>query len=174
MTVDTRQKVLVVDDNEDNRIVLERFLVNCGYAVTTCDSGQAALALVSKQTPDIMLLDWMMPGVSGLETLCAIRELYDSVRLPIIMCTALDEDVSVVSAISLGANDYVTKPINLAILRARMALHLKQRSMMVGIVNEKADVEQRLGEQTRRLLGSADDQPGPPPRADGDAPGGNA
>lgn len=163
MTNDSRQTVLVVDDNEDNRIVLDRFLVNCGYAATSCDSGQAAIALVSEKAPDIILLDWMMPGLSGLETLCSIRELYDSVRLPIIMCTALDEEISVVSAISLGANDYITKPINLPILRARMALHLKQRSMMVGVVSEKCDLEHRLDVQTRRMLEGSDEPLGSKP-----------
>lgn len=161
MTNDSRQTVLIVDDIEDNRVILERFLVNCGYAATSCESGQAAIALVSEQVPDIILLDWMMPGLSGLATLCSIRELYDSVRLPIIMCTALDEEVSIISAMSLGANDYITKPINLPILRARMALHLKQRSLMVGIVGEKCDLERRLDVQTRRLLQGSDKPLGP-------------
>lgn len=161
MTADNRPHVLVVDDVEDNRVVLERYLTNAGYAVTSCHDGLAALSSLSRRVPDIVLLDWMMPGLSGLETLRAMRETYDSVCLPVIMCTAVDEDVSVISAISLGANDYVTKPINLPVLRARMALHLSQRDRVQGIVREKSAAEQRLSDQTRRLLAGAGILPTP-------------
>lgn len=173
MTADSRQSVLIVDDLEDNRIVLTRFLISSGFDATSCDSGPAAIALVSQRVPDLILLDWMMPGLSGLETLCALRELHDSVRLPIIMCTALDDDVSVISAISNGANDYVTKPINLPILRARMTLHLQQRRMMAGVVKGKANAEQRLTDQTRRMLQGTDipQRPLPIPFSDPSAEG---
>ena len=166
MTADTRRTVLIVDDIEDNRVLLERFLASSGYATKSCDSGRKALSIISQSKPDIVLLDWMMPELSGLETLAAIREIHDSVRLPVIMCTAIDEDVSVVSAINLGANDYITKPISLTVLRARMALHLKQRAMIDSIDSDRVKVEQRLGEQTRvlleRLTSSKDETP---PRA---------
>lgn len=147
-----RQTVLIVDDIEDNRVILERFLESSGYATESCDNGRGALAIVSRRKPDMVLLDWMMPELSGLETLAAIRELHDSVRLPVIMCTAVDEQVSVISALNAGANDYITKPICLPVLRARMALHLKQRAMVATIDGEKAEAEQRLGEHTRALL----------------------
>ncbi len=152
MSSDNRRTVLIVDDIEDNRVLLERYLASCGYATVSCDSGRKAISIISQSKPDIVLLDWMMPGLSGLDTLAAIREVHDSVRLPVIMCTAVDEEVSMVSAINLGANDYITKPISLAVLRARMALHLKQREMIAGIDSDREKVEQRLGEQTRILL----------------------
>lgn len=153
MSGDLRRMVLIVDDIEDNRVLLERYLASSGYATKSCDSGRKALSIISQCKPDIVLLDWMMPELSGLETLAAIRELHDSVRLPVIMCTAVDEDVSIVSAINLGANDYITKPISLPVLRARMALHLKQSAIVDSIDSDKVKVEQRLGEQTRILLG---------------------
>lgn len=159
MSGDLRRTVLIVDDVEDNRVLLERFLASSGYATKSCDSGRKAISIISQSKPDIVLLDWMMPELSGLETLAAIREIHDSVRLPVIMCTAVDEEVSVVSAINLGANDYITKPISLPVLRARMALHLKQRAIVAGIDSDKVKVEQRLGEQTRILLSRTGSEP---------------
>ena len=101
-----RQKlVLIVDDIEDNRVLLERGLRSCGYATVSAASGPEALSIISCGKPDIVLLDWMMPGLSGLETLRGIRELYPASALPIIMCTAIGEEMSVVAAIGAGAND---------------------------------------------------------------------
>lgn len=147
-----RRTILVVDDIEDNRVLLERALTSGGYAVISVDSGRKAISQISRLKPDLVLLDWMMPELSGLDTLQAIREIYDSVRLPVIMCTALGEEQSVVQALNSGANDYIVKPISIPILKARMALHLKQQAMVGNIDNEKTSAEQRLDEQTRILL----------------------
>jgi DNA-binding response OmpR family regulator len=144
--------VLVVDDIEDNCVLLDRFLKMSGYETILCDSGSAALSIISQRTPDIILLDWMMPGLTGLETLRAIRETHDGARLPVIMCTAIEEEMSVVTAINAGANDYMTKPISLPILRARMTMHLGQRAVIHSLNNQRATVENQLTEQTRELL----------------------
>ena len=145
--------VLVVDDVEDNRLILDRALRSSGYATALAESGQQALSLISSQMPDMVLLDWMMPGLSGLETLRAIRETYPKSKLPVIMCTAIGEEMSVVSAIGEGANDYMVKPISIPILRARMAVHLEQRSVIDTLGSAKEAAERRLSEQTRALLG---------------------
>lgn len=145
--------ILIVDDIEDNRLLLERGLQSSGYATITAESGREALSIISKQLPDMVLLDWMMPQLSGLETLRAIRELYPSSRLPIIMCTAIGEEMSVVAAINAGATDYVTKPISLPILRARMAAHFEQRAVIDTLGTAKEAAERQLGEQTRAIFG---------------------
>jgi DNA-binding response OmpR family regulator len=147
-----QKHVLIVDDVEDNRIVLERALRSSGYATSLASSGREALSMISLRRPDIVLLDWMMPDLSGLETLRAIREIYPKTQLPVIMCTAMDEEMSVVTAISEGANDYMLKPISLPILRARMSAHLDQRDAMVTLSKEKERVEHKLGERTREML----------------------
>ncbi len=147
-----QRRVLIVDDVEDNRIVLDRGLKSCGYATETCSSGRQALSIISKNVPDIVLLDWMMPDLSGMDTLIAIRELYDSARLPVIMCTALDEEMSVVAAINAGATDYMVKPISLPILRARMKVHLEQRALVGALDSQKALAEQRLTDRTRAMF----------------------
>jgi DNA-binding response OmpR family regulator len=144
--------VLIVDDVEDNRILLDRALKSSGYATIHAESGREALSMISRHMPDIVLLDWMMPGFSGLDTLRAIRETHPRTRLPVIMCTAMGEEMSVVTAINEGANDYMLKPISLAILRARMSAHLDQRDAIDSLTVEKLDAERKLGERTREML----------------------
>ena len=144
--------ILIVDDLEENRTLLERALKSSGYRTVSASSGAAALSLISRQAPDLILLDWMMPQLSGLETLRAIRERYPSSRLPVIMCTAIGEEMSVVAAINAGANDYMTKPISLPILRARMSVHLEQRAVISALGTDKANAERRLDEHTRAAL----------------------
>lgn len=147
-----QQLVLVVDDVEDNRVLLDRALKASGYATALAESGREALSMISRRVPAMVLLDWMMPQFSGLDTLRAIRETYPASRLPVIMCTALGEEMSVVTAINAGANDYMTKPISLPILRARMAAHLEQRALVNALDADKQKAERRLGEQTRAML----------------------
>ncbi len=147
-----RRRVLIVDDVEDNRTVLDRGLKSCGYETETCSSGRQALSILSRSVPDIVLLDWMMPDLSGMDTLIAIREIYDSARLPVIMCTAMDEEMSVVAAINAGATDYMVKPISLPILRARMKVHLEQRALVDTLDTQKMLAEQRLTDRTRAMF----------------------
>ena len=124
--------VLVVDDSEVNRVVAEAKLVEEGFDVSLAIDGREALALFSealekKSAPpfDVVLLDVMMPEVDGLEVLRRLRECWSPIRLPVIMATAKDRQEDVVIALEAGANDYVTKPIDLPILMARMQTHLK-------------------------------------------------
>ena len=147
--------ILIVDDIEDNRVLLERALRNAGYATLSTASGREALSMISRQVPDMVLLDWMMPELSGLDTLRAIRELHPSSRLPVIMCTAIGEEMSVVAAISAGANDYMTKPLSIPILRARMAAHFEQREVIDTLDTARDAAEQRLTEQTRAIFDRA-------------------
>lgn len=148
--------ILIVDDLEDNRTLLQRALKNSGYVTQSAASGAEALSKISQRVPDMVLLDWMMPQLSGLETLRAIRERHPSSRLPVIMCTAIGEEMSVVAAINAGANDYMVKPISLPILRARMSAHLEQRAVIDALGNDKTKAERNLDEQTRaRLNGGA-------------------
>lgn len=152
-----RQKlILIVDDIEDNRILLDRALRTSGYATVLASSGREALSIISRQVPNLVLLDWMMPGLSGLETLRGIRELYPASKLPVIMCTAIGEEMSVVNAISAGANDYMVKPISLPILRARMAAIFDQRAVIERLDTEKDMAERQLTERTRALFGDSD------------------
>ena len=147
-----QRRILVVDDVEDNRIVLDRSLRRAGYAVDLACDGIEAIRAISADRPDLVLLDWMMPGLSGLETLAAIREHVDANQLPVIMCTALGEDCSVVGALNAGANDYVTKPINVPILLARIASQLKRKDTVDNLDAVTRDLEDTLARRTQALL----------------------
>jgi DNA-binding response OmpR family regulator len=106
-------RLLVVDDNEDNRDMLARRLRRRGYEVETADSGAAALESIETTPFDAVLLDVMMPRISGLEVLAKVRTRFSKSELPVLMATARSDSEDVVEALRLGANDYVTKPVNL-------------------------------------------------------------
>ncbi|MGA0543970.1 response regulator transcription factor [Brevundimonas sp. VNH65] len=150
--VSTQRRVLIVDDVEDNRNVLERHLRRAGFATDTAVDGMSALAMVTESQPDVVLLDWMMPGLSGLETLRAMREKFDENELPIIMCTALGEETTIVDAIKAGANDYVMKPISMPILMVRMKSQLARKDVVELLRRENSELESSLVQRTRDLL----------------------
>jgi len=147
---DTR--ILIVDDVEDNRIVLQRRLDRIGFRTETCEDGMKALGAISIDPPDLVILDWMMPGLSGIETLKAMREHYDMNTLPIIMCTARDEESSIVDAIEAGANDYIQKPIKMPVLLARMSAQLMRKAAVAAMGAANLDLETTLAQRTRELM----------------------
>ena len=122
--------LLVVDDNELNRDMLSRRLKSRGYQVLTADDGPQCLDMVKAQRFDLILLDIMMPGMSGIEVLKILRARYTVAELPIIMATAKDTGVDVVEGLTLGANDYVTKPLDFAVVLARVESQLSLKRSM--------------------------------------------
>src|SRR5215468_7062009 len=123
--MDTAQgSLLVVDDNPMNRDILARRLTRRGYIVTVAEDGYQALAMIEAQQFDLMLLDIMMPGISGLDVLKAVRQRYAVTDLPVIMATAKDQSEDIVAALQLGANDYVTKPLDFPVVLARTQTQL--------------------------------------------------
>ena len=145
-------RILIVDDVEDNRLVLERQLKRQGFDIALCEDGMSAIERISSDPPDLVILDWMMPGLSGLDTLKAIREHLDANQLPVIMCTARDEESSIGAAIDAGANDYVQKPVRMPVLLARISSQLirKAAADALGAVNH--DLENTLAERTKQLF----------------------
>ena len=119
--------LLVVDDNADNCQLLQRRLQRKGYAVRIAMNGAAALDALARQTFDAVLLDIHMPDMSGLEVLAAIRERYAKTELPVVMATAQTGSERMVEAFKLGANDYVTKPLDFPVVVARLESHLAVR-----------------------------------------------
>ncbi|MBT9311970.1 response regulator [Leptothoe kymatousa TAU-MAC 1615] len=117
--------ILVVDDNEDNRDMLSRRLTRRGYESVVVDSGEAALAYIARH-PEValVLLDIMMPGIDGIETLKRLRKTYSRNELPVLMVTAKAQSDDMVRAFELGANDYITKPIDFAVTLARVETQL--------------------------------------------------
>jgi phosphoserine phosphatase RsbU/P len=120
--------ILVVDDNEGNRDMLSRQLIRQGHTVATAGDGQAALdRLRSAESFDLVLLDMMMPVLDGYSTLDAIKTDPALRHLPVIMISALDELASVVRCIERGAEDFLPKPFNPTLLRARIGAGLEKK-----------------------------------------------
>ena len=120
----TAGQLLIVDDNEANRDMLSRRLERKGYFVISVESGEAALEIIGQESIDLVLLDIMMPGIDGVETLRRIRKNYSQSHLPVVMVTAKDQSDDMVRAFDLGANDYITKPINFSVAMARIQAQL--------------------------------------------------
>jgi DNA-binding response OmpR family regulator len=119
--------ILVVDDHPDNRELFMRRLEREGFRVLGAESGREALARLAAGDVSLILLDVMMPEMSGLEVLQAVREAYSAAELPVIMVTAKTQSEDVVEALGLGANDYVTKPIDFPVALARIQAQLRIR-----------------------------------------------
>jgi PAS domain S-box-containing protein/diguanylate cyclase (GGDEF)-like protein len=118
-------RLLVVDNDESNRDLLCRRLLGSGYHAETAVDGEQALQMVKDRLYDLVLLDHMLPGMSGLEVLRRIREAWSDSELPVIMVTTLDDSEGIVAALRTGANDYVSKPIDFAVTHARIEARLR-------------------------------------------------
>lgn len=127
--LEERGNVLVVDDNEMNCEMLQLRLEHRGYSVVSVLDGYRALDLISNTDFDVVILDIMMPEISGVDVLRQIRAQHSMTDLPVIMATAKDQSEDVVQALELGANDYVTKPIDFSVLCARIRTQLALRDL---------------------------------------------
>lgn len=121
-------RVLVVDDNENNREIVSRLLEREGYEVSTAENGALALERIKSQPPDLVLLDVMMPVMDGIEACKRMKDDPDSRLIPVVIMTALGQVDDRVRAIQAGADDFLTKPVNRGELLARIqtSLRLKQ------------------------------------------------
>ena len=139
-------RLLVVDDNELNRDMLSRRLGGRGFMVEAAEDGSRALSRIDEQAFDLVLLDVMMPGLSGIEVLQRLRERFSESDLPVIMATARDASEDVVEALRLGANDYVTKPIDFSVVLARIEtqLTLKQQTQEIRRLAETLELRNRF------------------------------
>ncbi|MGB9497653.1 MAG: response regulator [Dissulfuribacterales bacterium] len=122
-----KQKILVVDDEEDILELLKFNLSREGYQVLCAVSGEQALRLVRSENPDLIMLDLMLPGIDGLEVTRRLKNDPDTKNLPIVMLTAKGEEADIVTGLELGADDYITKPFSPRILIARIRAVLRRR-----------------------------------------------
>ncbi len=120
-------RLLIVDDNELNRDMLARRLERKGYSVEVAESAQQLPERIQQAGADIVLLDIEMPDISGLEALKTLREAYSPTELPVIMVTAKTQSEDIVKALDLGANDYLTKPVDFPVALARIATQLSHK-----------------------------------------------
>jgi diguanylate cyclase (GGDEF)-like protein/PAS domain S-box-containing protein len=117
-------RLLIVDDNEMNRDMLARRLARKGYEISIADTARGLEARIESENPDLLLLDIEMPEVTGLDALARIRKTYSPIQLPVIMVTARNHSEDIVGALEVGANDYLTKPIDFPVALARIRTQL--------------------------------------------------
>lgn len=128
--------ILVVDDIEKNRIILDRFLSSQGHDVICAASGEKAIESIGKHNVDLVLMDIKMPGMSGFEATKNIKSLQSDCYLPVIFVTALSEEEALEEALSAGGDDFVAKPIDFGILLSKIKAHERIRELQAEL-NQK-------------------------------------
>jgi phosphoserine phosphatase RsbU/P len=139
--------ILIVDDEELNRDGLARRLQRHDYEVAVAKSGPEAIELLGERRFDLVLLDLMMPGMNGLEVLNFLRRVDSLVDLPIIMVTARGESEDMVEALERGANDYITKPLDMPVVLARIRTQLALRRSVAQVM----ELERKLANHNQEL-----------------------
>ncbi len=139
-----RPAVLIVDDNEQNLELMQAYLEDLECEIRVAGDGLEALASVEKAEPDLVLLDIMMPRMSGFQVCAKLKGAPKTRDIPIIMVTALNENADVERAVETGADDFLTKPVNKLELLSRVKAHLKVRELKRQI-DSTLDKLRRLG-----------------------------
>jgi putative two-component system response regulator len=143
--------ILVVDDEAPNRMVLEGMLISQGYDVALAEDGPEALRMVAARPPDVVLLDVMMPDMDGFEVLRRLRDQEETRHLPVVMVTALSASEHRVRSLDLGADDFLTKPVDMAELRARVRSLVQVKAFHDHMQHDKEELEAQVQERTRAL-----------------------
>lgn len=123
-----KEKILVIEDDDDIQELITYNLVREGYLVTSATSGEAGLEAARRISPDLILLDLMLPGIDGLETCRLIRGDHRLAGINIVMLTAKGEESDVVTGLEVGADDYITKPFSPKVVVARIRNILRRKS----------------------------------------------
>ncbi|MBD8525378.1 diguanylate cyclase [Pseudomarimonas arenosa] len=121
--------VLIVDDQPDNVVILAEALESADCRCRVATSGKRALAAVASKTPDVILLDILMPGLDGYEVCRQLKSKHETADIPVLFLSALDEPFDKLRAFEAGGADYVTKPFHIAEVRARVQVHVRLRRL---------------------------------------------
>ena len=175
MSAQTQPTVLIVEDEPAQREVLAYNLEAEGFRVVKAENGEEGLLMVEEEAPDIIVLDWMLPNVSGIEVCRRLKTRTETRNIPILMLSARSEDVDKVRGLETGADDYVVKPYSVIELMARVRAQLRRtRPATVGERLEYQDIildsethrvtrdgtELKLGPTEFRLLSTFMEKPG--------------
>jgi len=151
--------ILIVDDTEVNRNVLHDLILTLGHTPILAENGLSALARIRKHPPDLVLLDILMPEMDGYEVLNHMKDDNSLRHIPVIMISALDEMESVVRCIEKGADDYLTKPFNPTLLKARISACLEKKDLRDKeedyrrqIEDYNLNLEERVQKQVQEII----------------------
>jgi len=140
----TTPKILIVNDHFVNRIVLEKAFKEENYLTFSAESGEEAIEFLDKETPDLIFLDIMMPGINGYEACERIKKNPKTYEIPVIFLTALDDKESRLKGLELGAVDFITKPFDIFEVKLRAKQHLKIREMYLQLKKHNIRVQKEL------------------------------
>ncbi|MGD1874117.1 MAG: response regulator [Mastigocoleus sp.] len=150
-TIDVNQKILIIDDKPTNIEILYNELDKAGYKILVEMDGLQGIVTAKSQSPDLILLDVMMPEIDGFEACRQLKSEITTCDIPIIFMTALDDSTEKVKGLKLGAVDYITKPFQQQEVLARIGVHLKLRKLNLELAQQKDMLEKRVQEHTEEL-----------------------
>ena len=136
--------ILIVDDTPDNLLVLFSYLEEKGFKVLLAEDGETALQIAQSRTPDLILLDVLMPNIDGFETCRRLKAKPSTRDIPVIFLTALSETVNKVQGFKLGGVDYITKPSQQEEVLVRIQTHLNLRKMRQTLAAQNQELQQAL------------------------------
>ncbi len=151
-STDREYEILIVDDLRENINILSRFLTPMGYRVTSASCGEDALRLAMANPPDLVLLDLMMPGMSGFEVCRELKQNPATCHVPVIIITGLADSDANIKATAAGADDFLLKPFDRVLLEARLRSSLKTKRLHDELVAHQRALEARVEERTRQLI----------------------
>jgi two-component system phosphate regulon response regulator PhoB len=122
-----KEHILVIEDEEDILAVIHYNLAREGYRVTSRTTGEEGLQEARETSPDLVVLDLMLPGIDGMEVCRRLRKDPATARIPVVMLTAKGEEADIVGGLEMGADDYVTKPFSQKVLSARIKTVLSRK-----------------------------------------------
>jgi light-regulated signal transduction histidine kinase (bacteriophytochrome) len=145
-----RGVILVVDDTPANLEVLFNFLTDSGFKILVAEDGESAIQKAEYASPDLILLDIIMPGIDGFETCCRLKGNESTQYIPVIFMTALSETVDKVKGLQVGAVDYITKPLQHEEVLARVQTHLSLRNLTKQLQEQNLQLEQEIKQRQRQ------------------------
>ncbi len=147
-----KQTVLVADDDRTTRSIITSILESKGYIVTTADRGEKCLFLALENTYDAVLIDINMPGLSGIDLCRRLREIDRYKMIPIIVVTTMHEEFVLTEAFSVGASDFISKPVNPTVLAARLKSHIDKKHYYDELEQARQYLNRYISSRTQRMV----------------------
>ena len=145
------ETVLIVDDIETNRLILEEIIKDMGCAPILAESGEEALELAKKNLPELVLSDISMPGMDGYELCRELKKHNDTNQIPVVFISAFDDPMDIVEGFLIGGEDYITKPFIPEVVQARVGVHLHLHEAKRELMEMNRRLQISVGEQLKQM-----------------------